>query len=64
VGRAAEVEADLAAREVLDDVAGVGQRAGEAVELGDDERVPRAAGREGFAQSGRSRCLPVRPWST
>jgi hypothetical protein len=42
----------LAAGEVLDDVAGVRQRAGEAVGWGDDEGVPRAAGREGFAQSG------------
>lgn len=37
--------------EFVDDVAGVGYRAGEPVELGDDEAVAFAAGGEGFAQS-------------
>ena len=46
VHRAAEVEADVAAGEVVDDVARVGQRAREAVELGDHERVAGAAGGE------------------
>ncbi len=36
----------------LDDVAGVGQRAREPVELGDDERVARAACGEGLLQAG------------
>ncbi len=51
VHRAAKVEADLAAGEVVGDVARVGKRAGEAVELGHDERVAGAAGRERLAQS-------------
>ena len=38
--------------EVVDDVAGVGQRPGEAVELGDDERVTGAAGGQRLAQPG------------
>jgi hypothetical protein len=44
--------------EVVDDVARVRQRAREPVELGDDERVAGAAGRERFAQSG---AVPVGP---
>jgi hypothetical protein len=49
---AAEVELDLAAGEIVDDVARVGQRAGEPVELGHDERVAGAAGGERLAQAG------------
>ena len=41
-----------AAGELVGDVAGVGQRAGEPVELGDDERVAGAAGGERLAQAG------------
>jgi hypothetical protein len=52
VDRAAEVELDLAAREVLDNVARVGQRASEAIEFGYDQRVACAAGRERLAQAG------------
>jgi hypothetical protein len=52
VHRAADVELDAATGEVFDDVAGVGQRAGQPVELGDDEGVPIPARGEGFAQSG------------
>jgi hypothetical protein len=50
--RATEVEADLAAGEVVDDVARVAQRAREAVELGHDERVGGAARSQRFAQPG------------
>jgi hypothetical protein len=38
--------------EVGDDVAGVGQGAGEPVEFGDDEGVAVAAGGEGFTEPG------------
>lgn len=54
VHRAADVELDTAAGEVFDDVAGVGQRASQPVELGDDEGVPIPARGESFAQSGAS----------
>lgn len=64
VHRAAEVEADVAAGEVIDDVARVGQRAREAVELGDHDCVAGAAGGERLPQPGRSRGVPVSPWST
>ena len=49
---AAEVQFDLTGCEFLDDVAGVGKRACEAVEFGDDERVARVACGERFAESG------------
>ncbi len=48
----AEVELDLALCELVGDRAGVGQRAREPVELGDDERVARAACGEGLVQAG------------
>ena len=54
VQRAADVELYAATGEVFDDVAGVGQRAGQPVELGDHEGVPVPARGEGFAQSGAS----------
>jgi len=49
---AAEVELDLALCELVGDRAGVGQRARQAVELGDDERVARVACRERLVQAG------------
>ena len=49
---AAEVELDLAAGELVGDVARVGQRAREPVELGHHERVAGAARRERLAQPG------------
>jgi hypothetical protein len=55
---AAQVQADSAAGEVVDDVARVGQRASEAVELGHDKCVAGAAGGERLrsrAGQGRSR---------
>jgi hypothetical protein len=48
----AEAELDVALGEVLDDVAGVGQGAGEAVELGDHQGVPGPACGQGLVQSG------------
>lgn len=48
----AEAELDVALGEVLDDVAGVGQEAGEAVELGDHQRVPGPACGQGLVESG------------
>ncbi len=47
-----EVELDLSGGELIDDVTGVWQRAGEAIELGDDEGVAVPARRERFAESG------------
>jgi hypothetical protein len=52
VDRPAEVESDLAAGQALGDVACVGQRAREAVEFRDDERVAGAAGGECLAEAG------------
>jgi hypothetical protein len=54
----------LASSELVGDVAGIGERAGEPVELGHDEGVAGAAGGERFAQSRPARVVPVRPWST
>jgi hypothetical protein len=48
-------ELDFALGELLDDVARVGQRAREPIELGHDERVAMAARRHRLAQPGRSR---------
>jgi hypothetical protein len=59
--RAAEVELDLAAREVLDDVASVGQRASEAVELVTTRVSPARHAASACRRPGRSRWLPVRP---
>jgi len=64
VHRPAEAELDLAAGEVLDDGPGIRQGTRQAVELGDDQGVARAAGGQRFARPGRSRFVPVRPWST
>jgi hypothetical protein len=50
--RSAEAELDLAGGELGDDVAGVGQRAGEPVELGHDQGVAGAAGGHRLAQPG------------
>ena len=52
VQRAGDLQADLSAGEFVDDVAGVGQRSREAVELGDHERVAGAAGGERLAEPG------------
>lgn len=56
--RRAQLQGHTAVGEVGDDVAGVGQGAGEAVELGDDQGVPAPARGEGFAQP---RAGAVRP---
>lgn len=52
VYRPAEIELNLALGELVSDRAGVGQRPREAVELGHDERVAGAAGRERLVQAG------------
>jgi len=44
-----ELQPDAAGGQLLDDVAGIGKRPCEAVELGDHEGVAGAAGREGLA---------------
>jgi len=49
VHRPAQLEPDAAGGQLLDDVAGIGKRPCEAVELGDHEGVAGAAGREGLA---------------
>ncbi len=46
---AAQLQPHAAGGQLLDDVAGVGQRACEAVELGDHEGATGAASRQGFA---------------
>ncbi len=58
---ATQAERDLAAGEVLDDGPGVGQRAGQSIELGDDEGVAGPTGGQGLAQSGP---VPVGPGQT
>jgi hypothetical protein len=52
VQRAGDLQAHLSAGEFVDDVPRIGQRAGEAVELGDHERVAGAAGGERLAEPG------------
>ena len=54
----AQAELDLATGELLDDGPGVGERAGQAVELGDDEGVARPAGSQRLTKTGP---LPVGP---
>ena len=56
---------DAGGGEFLDDVAGIGQGAGEPIELGYDQGV--AAERQAasaWRSPGRARLVPVRPWST
>ena len=57
----AQAEADLPGGELVGDGARVWQGPGEAVDLGHHEGVAGSAGGEDFAQSGRSRLVPVRP---
>jgi len=64
VHRAAAVELDLPGGEFVGDGPGVGQGAGEPVELGDDEGVAGAAGAEGLVQPGAFAAGAGRPWST
>jgi hypothetical protein len=52
VYRASDVELDLARGAFVGDGAGVGQRAREAVEFGDDERVAGATGSGRSVQAG------------
>jgi hypothetical protein len=52
VNGSAEVELDLTCRELVDDAARVREGPGDAVELGDDERVAGAAGRACLAKTG------------
>ena len=52
VAGSAQVQGDLAFDELGEDVAGIGLGAGEAVELGDNQDVPGAAGGHCLAQSG------------
>jgi hypothetical protein len=52
VDGSAEAELDVPLGEVLDDVACVGQRAGEPVQLGDHQGVADPAGGEGLLESG------------
>ena len=50
--------------EFFDDVAGVGQRAGETIEFGEDQRVAVADNGQCLAQVGPvPRFVPVSPWS-
>jgi hypothetical protein len=52
VDAAAQREADSAVDEGVADVAGVGDRAGEPVEFGDDQGVASADGCEGLVEAG------------
>ena len=59
--RAVQIQLDLAAGEVFDDVARVGQRAREPVKLRDDDRVAGAAVGERFAEPRAAPGGPVSP---
>ena len=56
--RPAQAERDIAGGELGDDVAGIRERPGEPVELGDHEGVAGAAGGHRLAQPG---AVPVGP---
>ena len=64
VDRPAQAQTDWPGSELIGDRSGVGQRSGQAVELGHHQGVSGSAGRECIAGPGRSRLVPVRPWST
>ena len=49
--RAAEAELDVTLGQLIEDVAGVGQRSGEPVQLGHHEGVARSAGGEGQSET-------------
>jgi hypothetical protein len=51
VDRAPDVELHLLARQLVDDIAGIGDRTGEAVELGHDEHVARPTRRHRLSES-------------
>jgi hypothetical protein len=51
-GGSADAQLHFFLGELFDDVAGVGQGAGETVELGDDQGVAGADGGQGLAQAG------------
>ncbi len=50
--------------ELLDDVAGVGQGAGEPVELGHDQVSSERHAASASRRPGRAWLVPVKPWST
>ncbi len=64
VDRAAELQPHPAAGELLDDVPGVGQRPGEPVQLGDDQRVVGTTGRQRLTQTGTDAAGAGQAWST
>jgi hypothetical protein len=64
VDRAADVEPDATVSEFVDDVAGVWHRTGEAIEFGDDQGGAFRQAARASRSPGRSRFVPVRPWST
>src|SRR3954452_24135648 len=64
VARPTKREAGLPRGEFVGDRSGVGRGSGQAVELGDHQRVPARQAASASRSPGRSRLVPVRPWST
>lgn len=61
IDRSADVELDFAVGEFVGYGPGVGDRAGESIEFGDNQDVPGTYSGECFAQARSVRSVPVRP---
>jgi hypothetical protein len=64
VNRAVEAELDVSCGQLSEDVAGIGQRAGELVQFRDHEGVARSTGGERQPKTWPVPVRAVRPWST
>src|SRR5215217_776367 len=62
--RAAEAELDVSPRELAEDVTSVVQRPCEPVRIGDQQGVTSRQAASANRRPGRSRLVPVNPWST
>jgi hypothetical protein len=64
MNRAAEAELQVPLRQLVEDVTGVGQRAGQPVQVVTTKVSPSPAAARASRSLGQSRLVPVRPWST